>query len=292
MTTPGGDGLRLLVLDAYPAEGREALAAHGASEAGLLYERMLHRLVPRARIDRLFPADPGASLPAGAALGDYHGMAWTGSSLTIHREGDERVRRQLELARAGFAAGVPAFGSCWAIQLAAVAAGGRCGPNPRGREFGVARKITLSDAGRAHAMFAGRPGAFDAFASHGDEVTGLPPGALLLASNRFTRVQALELQSGRGTFWAVQYHPEYDLHEVARLACVRAEELVAQGCFRDRPALDAWVEQLETLHREPERRDLAFALGLDEDVLEPALRELEVRHWLEDQVVLRAAGRA
>jgi GMP synthase (glutamine-hydrolysing) len=279
------DRPRLLVLDAYPPEGREALRTAGATEAGRLYERVLRRLAPGARVDVAHPAEAGTLLPQGVGLGDYDGIAWTGSSLTIHEEGDARVRRQVELARAAFEAGVPSFGSCWAAQVAGMAAGGSCAANPKGREFGVARKIALNELGRAHPLFTGKPAVFDALTSHADEVTTLPPGAQLLASNRFSRVQALDVEHAGGSFWAVQYHPEYDLHEVARLCVVRMEELVAQGTFADPEVGTRWVTELEALHADPSRRDLAFALGIDEDVLDEAERLREVRNWIEQRVL-------
>jgi GMP synthase (glutamine-hydrolysing) len=273
--------LHLLVLDAYAAEGRASLRAAGGHEAGVLYERMLRRLAPDATIDVAHPADPDPRLPAGAALADYDGVAWTGSSLTIYAAEDARVRRQIEFARAVYAAGVPSFGSCWAAQLSVVAAGGRCAASPRGREFGVARRITLSAAGRAHPLYRGKPARFDAFTSHADEVVELAPGADLLASNEWSRVQAVAVARGRGRFWALQYHPEYDPHEVAALCRLRKTELVAQGSFADAAAADAYVERLEALHADPSRRDLAESLGIDAELLDPDLRTVEVRNWLE-----------
>jgi GMP synthase (glutamine-hydrolysing) len=272
--------LHLLVLDAYAPEGRANLRAAGGHEAGVLYERMLRRLAPDATVDVAYPADPDPRLAEGAALAGYDGVAWTGSSLTIHDEDDPRVRRQIAFARAVFDAGVPSFGSCWAAQLAVVAAGGRCAASPRGREFGVARRITLSEAGRAHPLYEGKPRAFDAFTSHADEVVDLSGGAELLASNDWCRVQAVAVASGRGRFWAVQYHPEYDAHEVAALCRLRKAELVAQGTFASAAEADSYVGYLETLHADPARGDLAQSLGIGPDLLDFDRRTLEVRNWL------------
>ncbi len=72
------------------------------------------------------------------------------------------MTRQIELAKAVFAAGVPFFGSCWGLQVAVTAAGGEVRANPRGREFGFARRILLTEAGREHRLFAGKPAAFEA----------------------------------------------------------------------------------------------------------------------------------
>jgi len=272
--------LHFLVCDAYPREGRDGLQRAAATLAGKLYERLLRRLEPDAAIDILYPADVDVALPSGTVLADYDGVVWTGSSLTIYHDDDPRVRRQIELARAAFEAGVPSFGSCWAAQLSVVAAGGRCAANPKGREFGVSRRIVLTAEGRAHPMYRGKPPIFDAFTSHADEVTVLPPSAHLLASNDFSSVQAVAVES-RGAFWAVQYHPEYDLHEIARLCVFRADELVRQGTFSDRNEAEEFVEQLETLHRDPTRDDIRRSLGVDGSLLDGTQRTIETHNWIE-----------
>lgn len=280
--------LRLLVLDAYAADGRRALREAGGSEAGALYARMLRRLAPDAVVSIAHPAEPDPGLPSGLALADHDGAAWTGSSLTIHVEGDVRVQRQLALARALRDAGVPGFGSCWAAQLAVAAGGGRCAPSPKGREFGIARATTLTEAGRAHPLYRGKPPRFDAFTSHADEVVEPCPDAAILASNAWSRVQAVAVEGRGAPFWALQYHPEYDLHEVAALCRLRADELVAQGRFADRAAALRWADDLDALHADPARGDLAEALGVGPDLLDADRRTLEVRNWLES---LRARRR-
>jgi GMP synthase (glutamine-hydrolysing) len=281
--------LRFLVCDAYPREGRAGLQRAAATLAGTLYERLLRRLEPQAVVDIVHPADADVALPLASALTDYDGVVWTGSSLTIHQDNDPRVRRQIGLARATAASGIPSFGSCWAAQLFAVAQGGRCAANPRGREFGIARRIELTTAGRAHPMYRGKVPVFDAFTSHADEVTMLPPTGHLLASNAVSHVQAMVVDAP-GPFWAVQYHPEYDLHEVARLAVFRMDELIRQATFRDRDAAEEFVGQLETLHRDPTREDILRALTIDAALLDEGQRTIEARNWIDVLVKPRLRG--
>ena len=102
---------RFLIIDGYRRDGREELAAGGATPAGELYAGMLQNCHPGCDTDIIYPADPNTSLPEGAALGAYDGMAWTGSSLTIYQD-TPAVTAQIEFARAAFEAGVPSFGSC------------------------------------------------------------------------------------------------------------------------------------------------------------------------------------
>jgi len=275
---------RFLVIDGYNREAREELKAGGASPAGDLYVGMLRKCLPGAACDVIHPADPGAALPKGASLQQYDGIAWTGCSLTIYDD-DPRVGPQIELAKAAFAARVPSFGSCWAAQIAVAAAGGIVRANPRGREMGIARKIGLTPEGRGHPLYFGKSTVFDAFISHVDEITHLPPGAVLLASNAFTHIQAVSVVNQGGVFWGLQYHPEYDLRELARLTWCRLDKLVKLGFFRDRAAGEDYVRMLETLHQDPSRKDIAWLLGIDEDVTNEDIRLAEVRNWIDRLVI-------
>lgn len=278
------DPLRFLVVDGNPWLGRRDASAYGGTPAGRLYARALQACAPGCRTDILEVCEPGAALPSGAALADYDGVCWTGSSLNVY-DATSDVARQVELARAAFEAGPPQFGSCWAAQVATVAAGGHVRRNPRGREIGVARKIRLTEAGRGHPMYAGKAAAFDACCSHVDEIDVVPEGAVVLASNAMAPVQAIALRWRGGAFWAPQYHPEFDLFELARLLQSRAELLVAEGFFADRAAAERYVADLDALHREPARGDLRYALAIDDDVLDDRVRLAELRNWIERLVV-------
>ncbi len=277
---------RLLLIDAYDEGGRAALIAAGVTTGGDLYRRLLGRLAPKATVELVVFRGAGGFAPS-AALSDYDGVIWSGSNLTVHRD-SSAVREQLAFARAVFAAGVPSFGSCWALQIAVTATGGRCGINPRGREFGVGRTITLNERGRGHAMFAGKPAAFSALTCHEDHVIELGEHAELLASNAFSEVQAVHVSFGRGEFWAVQYHPEYELADVAQVGALRSPQLIAQGFFAGPEDARSYLGDLEALAAAPDRRDLAFRLAVDRDVLDRDLRTIEVQNWLLAHVVGRA----
>ncbi|MFT5431500.1 MAG: GMP synthase (glutamine-hydrolyzing) [Myxococcota bacterium] len=275
MTSP----LRLLVIDAYTDAGRASLKAADCRFAGALYEHTLHRLDPMLQVDVINASSPYPALPDGAAVTDYHGVIWTGSNLTAHQD-TESVRGQIALCRAHLAAGVPGFGSCWAAQLAVVATGGTVAANPRGREFGVCRKIALSSAGRAHPMYLGKPTVFDGYTSHEDEITHVGSNTIVLCGNAFSRVQAVHVTTHQSWFWAVQYHPEYEPIDVARLGIVRRDQLIRQGDFADVADNADYARALEALQADPTRRNIAFRLGIEDDLLDFTSRTIEVRNWL------------
>ena len=285
------DRLRFLIIDGYPEQSRDDLERAGMKLAWRLYAEMLLRHLPDAAYDVLLPSDPGVEAPAAAKLRAYAGILWTGCNLSINDVANPSVAGQIELARDAYEEGVPSFGSCWGVQVAAVAAGGEVKPNPKGREMGIARKIYVTPQGDRHPMLEGKPLVFEGFISHDDMVCQLPPGGVVLAGNDFTPVQALAVTHKRGTFWATQYHPEYDLHEMARLIVAREAKLVALGFFRDHDDLVALVDRMEALAEDPGRKDLRWQLSIDDDVLCEEIRQREFVNWI-TKLVLPAAGEA
>ena len=282
--------LRLLVVEGNIREGRERhRAGFGLTPSGS-YADTVQKLSPGAVVDICLPADEGANLPDGQGLSSYDGVFLTGSSLHIYHD-DPAIHRQIELMRSVYASGTPCFGSCWGIQIGAVAAGGSVVANPRGREVGFARRIVPNEAGRVHPLLAGRPASFDAPAVHLDAIA-LPPGeTTVLASNALTGVQAAEIRHDGGIFWGVQYHPEFSLAEVAVILNRLSSSLVAEGFRRDEAEVRAYVADIRALHDDPGRSDLAWAHGLDAEVLEPQRRLTEIRNFLDYRVKPTASVR-
>ncbi len=269
--------LRILVAEGNAPEARRQNAATTGATASERYAALLRQLAPDATVDICFPSDPDPLLPA--TLDSYDGVAVTGSALNIHRREPESLR-QIDFARSVFAQGLPMLGSCWGLQLAAVAAGGDVARNPRGREVGFARRVTLNDAGRAHRMHAGRTTVFDAPAIHADEVVTLPPETTVTASNDMSQVQAAEIRVDRSVVWAVQYHPEYSLDEVAAVVRRYGQILVDDGFFASAKDLEAYATDLSVLHADPTRRNLAARLNIGPELLLEKERVHEIANWI------------
>jgi GMP synthase (glutamine-hydrolysing) len=276
-------GLRLLVVEGNTAAGRARHLATNGATASDAYAAVLKDVASDAVVDICFPADPGANLPDEGGIAGYDGVAITGSALNLWKAQPESLR-QVELARTVFAAQVPFFGSCWGLQVASVAAGGEVRLNPNGRELGISRKITLTDAGRTHPMHRGRPWAFDAPTVHMDEIAAMPGEIAVTATNGTTQVQAAEIRFQGGVFWGVQYHPEYTLKDIAATLARYDGRLIDEGFYATAAELEAHVAALRALHHDPDQPGLAWRLGIDRDILDPVQRLTEIANWISDQV--------
>jgi GMP synthase (glutamine-hydrolysing) len=284
-------GLKFLVVDGNPRDRRDVHVRDYGTAPGVAYGDTLMGLAPPgSRYDVCFPADDGANLPTTAGLSDYDGIALTGSSLHLWNR-EAAVTRQIELARAIFASRTAFFGSCWGVQMACIAAGGDVQKNPQGREVGFARNIAPTEAGRTHPLLSGRPAAYDALAIHLDIISLPSADCTVLASNALTPVQAAEIRHDGGTFWGIQYHPEFSLLEIATIMRRLTGLMVTEGFAKDTDAVTGYTDAMISLHHDRQRHDLAWRLGVDSEVLDDNKRLTEIRNWISRQVQPLASQR-
>ncbi|QCI95815.1 type 1 glutamine amidotransferase [Novosphingobium sp. EMRT-2] len=270
---------RLLLMEGNTADKRARAAELGVRSSSEIYALAILAHFPGFDLDVVNAADADWAIPGGRSFADYDGFVVTGSSLHAYDK-EFAVTNQIAMLRDAAEAGLPVFGSCWGLQIAVMAAGGQVEYNPRGREVGFARKIVRTVAGADHPMFAGKGAVFDAPCIHYDEVTRLPDSATLLASNAHSLVQAAIVPVGRSEVWAVQYHPEFDIAQLVQLYTLYADDMIAQGFFADRPALDAYVKVLTGLAAAPQDVGLAWQLGVDEDITDDSRRRAEIINWI------------
>jgi GMP synthase (glutamine-hydrolysing) len=124
---------------------------------------------------------------------------------------------------------LPTFGICLGAQLLAVATGGRVSTLPA-LEFG-SQLVAKRQAAAADPLFRELPITPDVLQWHGDEISELPPGAVLLASSPVCEVQAFRV--GR-LAWGIQFHIE-TTPDIVNLWARQDEELLAEDY--DLPAI-------------------------------------------------------
>lgn len=149
---------------------------------------------------RLPPQDPVPD-----DLGGYAGVVCLGGGMNADDEGSHpwipAVRHLLARAARG---GLPTLGICLGAQFLAVATGGRVSPCEGGPEVG-ASLVSKKDAAWTDPLFAELPLMPDVMQFHGDGISTLPPGAVLLASSPRYPHQAFRLHRAA---YGVQFHIE------------------------------------------------------------------------------------
>ena len=226
---------RILVIDGNEAATRARHVSVGGTDSGDGYAATLKRLQKDIECDIVRAADGDPKLPDGVALADYHGAVITGSALNVYSR-EAAVERQIDLAKAVFAAGVPCFGSCWGLQVGVTAAGGSVVRNPRGREFGFGAAHHADGTGpRSRACSRASPRC-----SRPAPCMWTPWRACRPVPHRWRTTtwacRRPRSSSRTATFWGVQYHPEYSAAEIAAMARRYGEVLIRDGLVKARPS--------------------------------------------------------
>jgi GMP synthase (glutamine-hydrolysing) len=280
--------LSILIVDGNTRESNARHVACGGAATGDHYARVLRKIFPELAVEIIHPADHASKTRT--AVADFDGLVWTGSALNAWRLIPE-VRSQVELARHALETSTPIFGSCWGLQITAIAAGGVVAPARNGREIVVARDIELTEVGRGHPMFTGKTARFDAVAVHADEIVTRPAAMRVLAANAHSPVQAAEIALGGG-FWGTQYHPEYGLQEIAIVMRRYGDRLLEDGTFPSAAVRDQAISELSELGRDPDRSDLAAKYRIGASVLDAGIHHREILNWLTLKVAPAASARA
>ncbi len=251
---------RILILDAQSPE----IAQRRGGNARYFEETLSHfdpnlEFVVKAPYSEEFDAH---------ILFDVEGVVLTRSSVAWSVD-DDRARPLQNACHAAFQSGLPIWGSCNGMQMAAFLLNCEIASSPNGLEMGLAQDITLTDEGLRHPMMQGRVSPFAVPCVHRDEVTKLPEGAKLLASNPHSPIQAMSYEINGVRFWGTQYHPEFAPSVVA--GAMRD----AEGIFSD-PQSEA-----DALERAEKDADAAKALGTTTENMQIGVRAIELKNWLD-----------
>lgn len=201
------------------------------------------------------------------ALDGMAGVIFTGSGTAWSTDAPEAAPQRAAMEQV-FKSGLPVWGSCNGMQLAACVLGGAVGASPNGLEVGLARDLQLTDAGKTHPMCAGRSTSFAVPCVHRDEVTALPKGATLLITNTHSPIQGFAYEQGGVSFWGVQYHPELTPARIADYLSQR------DGIFTEKKYMIDDLLAAET------NADAAARLGADLSQTQLQPRSNELANWL------------
>jgi GMP synthase-like glutamine amidotransferase len=182
-----------------------------------------------------------AGEPVPADLSGYGGLVVLGGAQDAYDAPDgtpgapwfPAVKSLLRVARRDR---VPTLGICLGAQLIAEAFGGVVEPGEAGFEIGP-RLVGKRDAAERDPLFAPVPFTPDVLQWHLDDITELPPDAVLLAGSPRHAHQAFRLGD---RMWGVQFHIECDLAMITDWADEDPARLAALG--HDRETLLARTE--------------------------------------------------
>src|SRR5690554_2944823 len=167
-----------------------------------------------------------------------------------------------------FEAGVPVLGICYGMQAMAAQLGGRVEPAEK-REFGAAEvrargHTRLLEGIQDHSTQEGH-GILKVWMSHGDQVTQLPPGFVLMASTPSCEIAGMAHEERQ--FYGLQFHPEVT-HTLQGKAIISRFVLDICGCRGDWNMPDYVQEAVDKIREQVGNDEVILGLsgGVDSSV--------------------------
>ena len=190
------------------------------------------------------------------------GIILSGSHMSAYEESNDQA------SQAVFEAGVPVLGICYGMQTMAQQLGGKVESGTK-REFGYAEVRAHNHTKLLEGIedFKGEDGEgmLKVWMSHGDKVSELPPGFVVMASTPSCPIAGMADEKRR--FYAVQFHPEVT-HTVKGCEILQRFVLDICGCRPDWVMEDYITEAVEMIRNQVGKDQVILGLsgGVDSSV--------------------------
>jgi len=255
--------LKLLIVEGNTKEENSNFNKAGCVPLSENFKQHIKSLEPNSEIDIVEPGNDNSILKIISSLKKYDGVVLTGSTLRIEDASDE-VKKHIEFAKTCFKHEKKFFAACWGLQVAVTAAGGKCRVAPNGAHVGIAYDIELTEEGKKHKLYSSKPNKFTSPGFNFDEVEIPPNNAVLLATDKINKFQALHFKVGNSEIWGLQYHPEIPYDYMIKLIKHRKQRLLNIKSFKNENEIQQHITSIER----------------EKNQLTDDMRTLELKNWL------------
>ena len=255
--------LKLLIVEGNTKEENSNFNNAGCVPQSENFKQHVKMFEPNCEINIVEPGDDNAISKIIASLKKYDGIILTGSTLRIDDFSNE-IKKHIDFVKTCFKHEKKIFAACWGLQIATTAAGGKCRVAPNGPHVGIAYDIELTSEGKKHKLYSSKPHKFTTPAFNYDEVEILPNNAVVLASNKINKFEALHFTVGNAEIWGLQYHPEIPYDYMIKLIKHRSKKLINNKSFKNETEVSQHISLIEKAKAQ----------------LKDDIRLLELKNWL------------
>jgi len=224
--------LNILIIEGNNSDDSSVFVkAVGATAADNLKNLVL-KLEPSSNIKIINPTNDNETEDALKSINQYNGIIFTGGAMRINDMTDE-IKKHINFASNCFKYDKKILAICWGLQVCSTAAGGLVEPAKNGAHIGIATDVIINKEGQNNLIYKNKNITFTSPAFNYDEVCQIPEGATLLSSDKINRVMAIHFKPGKSEVWGLQYHPDYEYHQMISLANARKDRIIKNKQFKD-----------------------------------------------------------
>jgi GMP synthase (glutamine-hydrolysing) len=255
--------LNILIVEGNIREDSEFfIKAAGASAADNL-KNLILKIEPSANTEIINPGHDDETSKALQNMSKYSGIVFTGGAMRINDMTDV-IKKHINFASNCFNQKKKILAICWGLQVCSTAAGGKVNPGLNGAHIGIASDVIINEDGDKHFIYKNKKKKFTTPAFNFDEVIELPKNSILLSSDSVNKVMGVSFKAGNSEITGLQYHPDYEYHQMINLIVGRKERLFNNKNFLDEDEYEKHISYIKS----------------ENALLNFNDRSCEVRNWL------------
>ena len=212
-----------------PKDSEVFIKAAKASCAENLKNLVL-KLEPLSQVTIINPANDNETKEALENMDRYNGIIFTGGAMRLNDMTAE-IKKHITFAANCFKHRNKILAICWGLQVCSTAAGGKVSLGKNGAHIGIATNVEINENGKKNPIYKNKKLKFNTPAFNFDEVSELPKGATLLASDKVNKNMGVYFKSGNSEVWGLQYHPDYEYWQMINLSNGRKDRILQNNHF-------------------------------------------------------------
>ena len=165
-------------------------------------------------------------------MDQYNGIIFTGGAMRLN-DMTEEIKKHISFATNCMKHSNKILAICWGLQVCSTAAGGKVAPGKNGAHIGIATDVEINEDGKKNPIYKNKKFIFNTPAFNFDEVSELPKGATLLASDKVNKIMGVYFKLGNSEVWGLQYHPDYEYWQMINLSNERKKRLLNNKTFNN-----------------------------------------------------------
>ena len=256
--------LNILIIEGNNSDDSSVFVKAAGATAADNLKNLVLKLEPNSNTKIINPVNDNETKEALKNINQYNGIIFTGGAMRINDMTHE-IKKHINFASNCFKHDKKILAICWGLQVCSTAAGGLVAPAKNGDHIGIATDVMINKEGKDNIIYKNKKTIFTSPAFNYDEVCQIPEGATLLSSDKVNHVMAIHFKSGKSEVWGLQYHPDYEYHQMISLAKARKDRIIKKKQFKDENDFQDHMNYIKE-----ENKKLNFEN-----------RTCEVRNWLD-----------
>ena len=256
--------LNVLIVEGNNPKDSEVFIRAAKASCSENLKNIVLKLEPSSNITIINPVNDNETKKALENMDQYNGIIFTGGAMRLNDMTDE-IKKHIDFASNCFKHNNKILAICWGLQVCSTAAGGKVAPGKNGAHIGIATDVEINEDGKKNPIYKNKKLKFNTPAFNFDEVSELPKGATLLASDKVNKNMGVYFKVENSEIWGLQYHPDYEYWQMINLSNERMGKMIAKEYFMNEEAFKKHIDFIKS-----EEKNLDFKN-----------KTYEIQNWLD-----------